>query len=130
MFHRSACLPLSLCVIVVDFMFIARFFREENNKSLMRYTYTSVRLNLSYTQDREFTCVIIPNTAMVHLFLQFHVISQLITKVFFFLIYYKTITCILKMLENDIIHFTHFSTDPALQTDSVKMKEFHNINCE
>ena len=26
--------------------------------------------------------------------------------------------------------FTHFSADSAMQTDSVKMREFHNMNCE
>ena len=67
---------------------------------------------------------------MIHLFLQFYVILQLIIKVFFCIIYYKTITCISKILENVTIYFTHFSTDPALQTDLVKMKEFHNMNCE
>ena len=91
-----------------------------------------VRLNLRYTQDREFTGVIIPHTAMVHLltFLQVDVILQLIIKVFFCFIYYKTITCILKILENVLVYFTHISTDPALQSDSVKMREFHNMNCE
>ena len=128
MLHRSACVPQSLCVIVVDSMLIIRgFFREENNKTLMRFKHTNVRLTLRYTQNRVFTGVIIPHTAMIHLFLQFHVILQLIIKIFFCFIYYKTITNVFK---NVIIYFTHFSTDPAKQTGSVKMKEFYNRNCE
>ena len=68
-------LDLSLCVIVVDSMSIVRVSsREENNKSQMRYTHTSVRLNLRDTQDLEFTGVIIPHSAMVHLFLHIYVI--------------------------------------------------------
>ena len=46
-----------LCIVLhVHVTFYGVFLREENNKSLMRYTHTSVRLNLRYTctQDREF----------------------------------------------------------------------------
>ena len=93
MFSRSACVPLSLCVIVVDSMLIVVdsmfFFSDENNKSRMWYTLTRVRLNLHYTQDREFTGGIISQTAMLHLFLQFYVILLLIIKVFFCFIYYN-----------------------------------------
>ena len=36
----------------------------------------------------------------------------------------------IKNIGNVIIYFTNFSTDPALQTDSVKKGEFHIKNCE
>ena len=42
-----------------------------------------------------------------------------------------TCTCILSILGNVTIYLTHFPADPGMQTDYVKMREFHiNMNCE
>ena len=52
------------------------------------------------------------------------VILQLIIKVFFCFIYYKTITSISKILENVTLYFTHFLQVPPCKLIQSKWKNF------